>query len=142
VAYTLLILLTGTNLPTPLYHGYADRFGFSPLTVTLIFAAYAAVLIPSLLLVAGPLADAVGGRAVLIPAVALAALGSLAFALAEGTAWLYVARVLQGVALGAASGALTAALSALEPRAAGTGRRWCPPRRRWVASASGRFWPA
>jgi MFS family permease len=115
VAYTLLILLTGTNLPTPLYHGYAERFGFSPLTVTLIFAAYAAVLIPSLL-VAGPLADAVGGRAVLIPAVALAALGSLAFALAEGTAWLYVARVLQGVALGAASGALTAALSALEPR--------------------------
>jgi MFS family permease len=115
VAYTLLILLTGTNLPTPLYHGYAQRFGFSPLTVTLIFAAYAAVLIPSLL-VAGPLADAVGGRAVLIPAVTLAALGSLAFALSEGTAWLYVARVLQGVALGAASGALTAALSALEPR--------------------------
>jgi predicted MFS family arabinose efflux permease len=115
VAYTLLILLTGTNLPTPLYHGYAERFGFSPLTVTLIFAAYAAVLIPSLL-VAGPLADAIGGRAVLIPAVALAALGSLAFALAEGTAWLYAARVLQGLALGAASGALTAALSALEPR--------------------------
>jgi MFS family permease len=115
VAYTLLILLTGTNLPTPLYHGYAVRFGFSPLTITLIFAAYAAVLIPSLL-VAGPLADAAGGRAVLIPAVALAALGSLAFALAEGTAWLYVARVLQGVALGAASGALTAALSSLEPQ--------------------------
>jgi MFS family permease len=115
VAYTLLILLTGTNLPTPLYHGYAERFGFSPLTVTLIFAAYAAALIPSLL-VAGPLADAVGGRAVLIPAVALAALGSLAFALAEGTAWLYVARGLQGVALGAASGALTAALSTLEPQ--------------------------
>jgi MFS family permease len=117
VAYALLILLTGTNLPTPLYRGYAERFGFSPLTLTLIFAAYAAVLIPSLL-VAGPLADALGSRAVLIPAVALAALGSLgslAFAVADGTAWLYAARVLQGLAIGAASGALTAALSALEP---------------------------
>lgn len=45
-AYTLLILLTGTNLPTPLYRGYEARFGFSPLVVTLIFAAYVAVLIP------------------------------------------------------------------------------------------------
>jgi len=141
VAYTLLILLTGTNLPTPLYHGYAERFGFSALTVTLIFAAYAAVLIPSLL-VAGPLADAVGGRAVLIPAVALAALGSLAFALAEGTAWLYAARVLQGVALGAASGALTAALSALEPRGRRHRAALVSTAASMAASASGRFWLA
>ncbi|MGI5228822.1 MFS transporter [Actinoallomurus sp. CA-142502] len=114
VAYALLILLTGTNLPTPLYRGYAVEFGFSSLVVTLIFAAYAAVLIPSLL-VAGPLSDAVGRRAVLVPAVALAALGSLVFALAEGTAWLFAARILQGAALGAASGPLTATLTELEP---------------------------
>jgi predicted MFS family arabinose efflux permease len=110
----LLILLTGTNLPTPLYRGYELRFGFSPLVVTLIFAAYVAVLIPSLL-VAGPLSDAVGRRGVLLPAVALAALGSLVFALAAGTGWLFAARVLQGLALGAASGPLTAALTELEP---------------------------
>ena len=103
VAYTMLILLTGTNLATPLYHGYAERFGFSPLMLTLIFAAYVAALIPSLL-VAGPLADAAGGRAVLVPAIALAALGSLAFALAQGTAWLFAARVLQGIAVGTAFG--------------------------------------
>jgi MFS family permease len=114
-AYTMLVLLTGPNLPTPLYRGYAERFGFSPLTLTLIFAAYVAVLIPSLL-VAGPLADAAGSRAVVLPAVVLAALGSLAFGLADGTAWLFAARVLQGLAIGAASGALTAALSALEPQ--------------------------
>ncbi|GHE14570.1 MFS transporter [Streptomyces alanosinicus] len=113
-AYALLMLLTGTNLPTPLYRGYEARFGFSPLMVTLIFAAYVAVLIPSLL-VAGPLSDAVGRRSVLLPAVALAALGSLVFALAAGTGWLFAARVLQGLALGAASGPLTAALTELEP---------------------------
>ncbi|MGW8398729.1 MFS transporter [Streptomyces lydicus] len=112
-AYALLILLTGTNLSTPLYRGYEARFGFSPLMVTLIFAAYVAVLIPSLL-VAGPLSDVVGRRGVLLSAVALAALGSLVFALAAGTGWLFAARILQGLALGAASGPLTAALTELE----------------------------
>ncbi|MQY30861.1 MFS transporter [Nocardia aurantia] len=112
--YTLLILLIGTNLPTPLYHGYQLKFGFSALTVTLIFAVYVAVLIPSLL-VAGPLSDAVGRRRVLVPAVALAVLGSVAFALAQNVVWLFAARILQGVALGAASGPLTAALNELEP---------------------------
>ncbi|MEU6040512.1 MFS transporter [Actinomadura sp. NPDC047616] len=110
----MLILLTGTNLPTPLYRGYEAEYGFSPLMVTLIFAAYVAVLIPSLL-VAGTLSDAVGRRSVLLPAVALAALGSLVFALAAGTEWLFAARILQGLALGAASGPLTAALTELEP---------------------------
>lgn len=113
-AYTLLILLTGTNLPTPLYRSYETRFGFSPFVVTLIFAVYVAVLIPSLL-VAGPLSDAVGRRRVLLPALALATLGSLGFALATNTVWLFAARILQGLAVGTASGALTAALSELEP---------------------------
>lgn len=113
-AYTLLILLTGTNLPTPLYRDYEQRFGFSPLVVTLIFAVYVAVLIPSLL-VAGPLSDAIGRRRVLLPATALAMLGALGFALATNVVWLFAARAVQGLALGAASGALTAALAALEP---------------------------
>jgi len=113
-AYTLLILLTGTNLPTPLYRVYEQRFGFSPLVATLIFAAYVAVLIPSLL-VAGPLSDAIGRRRVLLPAVVAAALGSLGFALASGTEWLFAARILQGFAVGAAAGPLTAALTELEP---------------------------
>lgn len=113
-AYTLLLLLTGTNLPTPLYRGYEQAFGFSPLMVTLIFAVYVAALIPSLL-IAGPLSDSIGRRKVLLPAVILAALGSFAFALADNVGWLFAARILQGLAVGAASGALTAALSELEP---------------------------
>jgi predicted MFS family arabinose efflux permease len=113
-AYALLILVTGTNLATPLYRGYAEAFGFSPVVLTLIFSVYVAVLVPSLL-VAGPLSDAVGRRAVLLPAVVLAALGSLVFALAPSAAWLFVARGLQGLAVGAASAPLTAALTELEP---------------------------
>ncbi|MTE16367.1 MFS transporter [Nocardia aurantiaca] len=113
-AYTLLILLTGTNVATPLYHGYAQRFGFSPLVMTLVFAVYMGVLIPSLL-IAGPASDAVGRRRILLPALALAALGSAGFALASNVVWLFAARILQGLAVGAASGALTAALTELEP---------------------------
>lgn len=113
-AYALLVLLTGTNLPTPLYRSYEAKFGFSPFVVTLIFAVYVAVLIPALL-VAGPLSDAIGRRRVLLPALTLAGLGSLGFALATHTGWLFAARILQGLAVGAASGALTAALSELEP---------------------------
>jgi MFS family permease len=113
-AYTLFILLVGTNIPTPLYRGYEMRFGFSPLVVTLIFAVYVAALIPSLLL-AGTLSDAIGRRAVVLPALGLAVLGSLGFALATSTGWLFAGRILQGLAVGAASGALTASLSELEP---------------------------
>lgn len=113
-AYTYLVLLVGANVPTPLYAGYERAFGFSPLVVTLVFAVYVAALIPSLL-VAGPLSDAVGRRLVLLPAVGLAVAGSVVFALAAGTAWLFAARIVQGVALGTASGAVTAAMAELEP---------------------------
>ncbi len=119
-AYALLTLLTGTNLATPLYPGYADRFGLSPLTVTLVFAVYVAALVPALL-GAGRLTAALGRRALLLAAVGAAALGALGFAAASGPSWLFAARALQGLALGAASGPLTAALTELQP--AGDARR-------------------
>ena len=115
VSYSLLVLLTGTNLATPLYGTYQRLFGFSAVIVTVIFAAYVAALIPSLL-IAGPLSDAIGRRVVLAPAMIVAAAGAAVFAVADSTAWLFVGRVVQGLAVGAASGALTAALTETEPR--------------------------
>lgn len=100
--YALLVLIVGTNLPSPLYGLYAARFGFSALTVTLIVAVYAAVIVPSLLL-AGPLADVAGYRRVVIPALVLAMAGALLFASAAGTGWLFAARIVQGLAVGAAT---------------------------------------
>ncbi len=114
LAYALLLLLTGTNLATPLYGLYQQRFGFSPVTVTLIFAVYVATLIPALLL-AGPLADAVGRRAVLVPAVLLAMVGTGLFAVAGSVGALFLARIIQGASVGAASGALTAAIADAAP---------------------------
>jgi MFS family permease len=115
VAYVYVVLLAGTNLASPLYPEYERVFSFSPLVVTLVFSAYVGTLIPSLLL-AGSLSDAVGRRRVLLPAVGAALLGAALFSLADGTAWLFAARAVQGVAVGAASGALTATLVELEPR--------------------------
>lgn len=114
LAYTYLVLLAGTNVPSPLYRGYQHEFGFSPLVLTLVFSSYVATLIPSLLF-AGPLSDAIGRRRVLVPALGLAIAGAVLFAAADGTAWLYAARGVQGVSVGAASGALVAALTELEP---------------------------
>jgi MFS family permease len=114
-AYTLFVLIVGTNLASPLYPTYQQRFGFSALVIALIVAIYAAVLVPSLL-VCGPLADTIGLRAVVVPALGVAALGAALFACAAGAGWLLAARAVQGLGVGAASGALTAALLQTEPR--------------------------
>ena len=114
VAYSLGVLIVGTNLPAPLYAVYRQQFHFSPLTITLIVSAYVGVLVPTLLL-SGSLADAVGLRSVLVPAIVAAAVGAFLFARAAGTGQLFAARIVQGVAVGAASGPLTAALVRTEP---------------------------
>ncbi len=45
--FALFALIVGTNMPSPFYAVYAERFDFSPLTLTLIFAAYTGALIPT-----------------------------------------------------------------------------------------------
>ena len=49
VAFAFLVTMLGTTLPTPLYPVYQQRFGFSQLIVTVIFAAYAVGVIAALL---------------------------------------------------------------------------------------------
>ena len=112
--FAFLVLIVGTNLPSPLYAVYAERFGFSPVVLTLVFATYAGALVPALVL-AGSAADAWGYRRVVVPGVGLALVGAVVFAYANSTGWLFVARAVQGVAVGMSSGALTAALIRTEP---------------------------
>lgn len=118
--FALFVLIAGTNLPSPLYAVYAQRFGFSPVVLTLIFASYVGTLLPVLLL-AGPAADARGHRAVAAAGLCLALAGTLVFAFAAATGWLFLARALQGAAVGLSSGPLTAAMARTEP--AGNTRR-------------------
>jgi MFS family permease len=66
-----LVLMTGANVATPLYAVYAERFGFSSLVLTAIFATYAVVLVPSLILF-GRLSDRFGRRPVVLAGLAVA----------------------------------------------------------------------
>src|SRR5262245_59109527 len=100
VAAALFILLAGANLPTPLYTVYRQQFGFSTVVLTLVFAVYAVVLIPSLL-VFGQLSDSLGRRKVIVAGLCAAGLAMALFAAARGTGWLFAARGVQGIALGA-----------------------------------------
>jgi MFS family permease len=109
VAFALAIAMLGTTLPTPLYDLYRERFGFSELMITVIFATYAAGVIVSLLLF-GRLSDQVGRRLVLLPGLVLAALSAVAFLLADGLALLIVGRVLSGLSAGIFTGTATATL--------------------------------
>lgn len=108
--WLLVVLTAGAYLPTPLYPGYQHLFGFSDLTMTLLYATFALVSAPALLML-GPAAATLGPRAVLRASVVLAALGSGCFALAAGPGWLVAGRAAQGLALGAATGAATTAIT-------------------------------
>lgn len=103
-----LVLMCGTNLATPLYAVYRERFGFSSIVLTTVFAAYAVVLIPALMLFGG-LSDRFGRRPVVAAGLLTAIAGLALFAAARGTVWLYAARVCQGAAVGMASPAATRA---------------------------------
>lgn len=115
VGFALLWLMVGANLPSPLYAVYMRLWHFGPAMLTLIFASYALVLIPALLLL-GHLSDQVGRRPILLGGLMMAAAASAVFALAQGVTWLFIARVMQGIAVGVMSGAATAALVELHPR--------------------------
>ncbi|MDN5919282.1 MAG: MFS transporter [Pseudonocardia sp.] len=112
VAAAFASMLFGANLAAPLYAGYAQQFGFSTAVLSLIFAVYALVLIPSLL-VFGQLSDALGRRPVIAAGLVLAIAGLILFALATSVGWLFAARVVQGLGQGMMSGAATAALAEL-----------------------------
>lgn len=110
-----LALMTGANLAAPLYAVYAARFGFSDLVLTAIFACYAFVLIPALLLF-GRLSDRFGRRPVMFAGLVVACAGLGLFTLADSIGWLFAARAAQGLAVGMISGPATAALVELDPK--------------------------
>ena len=115
LGYALAVLLTGTNLATPLYATYEHLFRLSPLDVTLLVAVYAAAVVVALL-ICGPLSDTAGYRPVLLAGLAMAACGAVMLAAATGPGWLFAGRAVQGLAVGTCSGALTAGLVLTEPR--------------------------
>jgi MFS family permease len=124
VAALIAVGFMGSVIVTPLYSLYQRKFGFSEITLTLIFAVYVVGNVTALLLF-GQISDQVGRKRVALPALALAAVSALLFLVADGIAWLFAGRLLLGLAVGILSGTGTAWLVELfgeqrRPRATST----------------------
>ncbi len=117
LAFVFAAAMLGTTVPTPLYAIYQVRWHFSAAVVTVIFAAYGAAVLATLLL-AGRSSDQAGRRPVLAVALGVSALSTVAFILAPDEGVLLVGRVLSGVSAGLMTGTATAALTELIPASA------------------------
>ncbi|GGQ52313.1 MFS transporter [Streptomyces asoensis] len=113
------VCMAGTTLPTPLYGLYREKFGFSELTVTVVYAVYAFGVI-GVLLLAGNASDTVGRRPVLLVGLGCAAASALCFLAATGVGWLYAGRLLSGLSAGLFTGAATAYVMDLAPSGGGS----------------------
>lgn len=116
VGVAFLVLMASASAPSPLYPVYQQAWGFSALTLTVIFAVYAVALLSTLLTV-GSLSDHIGRKPILIASLILLAVSLMLFIVADSVPVLLAARVVQGIAAGAATGALSAAVIDLQPDA-------------------------
>ena len=112
VAAMIGAAFAGSTLVTPLYVIYKEEFGFSQITLTLVYAAYVLGNLVALLFL-GHLSDLLGRRRTTVPAMAIAILSAVVFMFADGVAWLYAGRILSGISIGIATGTGTAWLAEL-----------------------------
>ncbi|WBB70576.1 MFS transporter [Micromonospora sp. WMMD812] len=109
LASILVSFLASSAAPTPLYAIYQANWHFSPITTTVIFGIYALAVLGTLLTV-GKLSDHVGRRPVLLVAITVQIASLVVFIFANGVPALLTARIVQGLATGAATGAIGAAM--------------------------------
>ncbi|MEU3985798.1 MFS transporter [Streptomyces sp. NPDC026672] len=109
----VLAFLSASTAPTPLYAVYQREWGFSPITTTVVFAAYAIAVLVSLLIV-GRVSDHIGRRPMLFAALALQIVAMVVFTSAGSVGALLTARIVQGVATGSAVGAIGAGMLDLD----------------------------
>lgn len=114
VAAIFVLFLAASSAPSPLYLIYQLQWQFTAWVLTLVFALYVMGLLSSLLVV-GALSDHLGRRPVLAAAIGLEMVALALFLTAGNVAVLATARVLQGIATGAATTTLSATLVDLEP---------------------------
>ena len=113
IAFSFLAVAAFSTAPSSLYGLYEQQEHLSSLTITIVYAVYALGIVVSLLLV-GHVSDWYGRRAVLLPALAVAVVAAVIFLTWRSLAGLIVARVLTGLALGAAVATATAFVTDLD----------------------------
>jgi hypothetical protein len=110
----IAVLFMGSTLLTPLYELYRSSYGFSPFVLVLLYAVY---VIGNLLalFVFGRLSDQIGRKPVVFAALGFAAVSGALFLVASSLSWLFIARIISGLAVGIGSGAATAWITEFTP---------------------------
>jgi MFS family permease len=107
--------LAASAAPTPLYATYQQAWGFSALTITVIFGVYALAFLAALLTL-GRISDHIGRRPVLFAGIAGQLVALVIFIDAHSLVALLVARIVQGLAAGTAIGAIGAGMLDIDQR--------------------------
>lgn len=114
IAVIFGLFLFSAGAPTPLYAVYQAEWHFSPTTLTLVFGIYGLGVLAALVMF-GALSDRIGRRPVLAGSLIAVIVSMLVFAVARSVEWLLVARLIQGLAVGTAATAASAAVIELQP---------------------------
>ncbi|MGM0835364.1 MAG: MFS transporter [Bacillota bacterium] len=109
-----LLMSSGATFITPLFPLYSETYQLNSLHITILFAIYAAFLLPTLF-VAGEKGSTLGLKMVVRISIWISITSTLFF-LGSQSAWmLYVARLLEGIAYGAFTGTAVAFLMKQTP---------------------------
>lgn len=116
VAFAFLVVASFATLPSPLYGLYRVRDDLSALTITVVYAVFAASTIAALRM-ASLVAARIGRRGVMVAAVAIMMAAAILLAVWKDLPGLVLGRLLTGVAVGLVSGTAITYLIELRLRA-------------------------
>ncbi|MET3291091.1 UNVERIFIED_CONTAM: MFS family permease [Brevibacillus sp. OAP136] len=112
--WVLLVMSIGATFPSSLFPLYQEQFHLSSLQLTILFASYAAALLPALLII-GSRGSAWGLKKVLRTSILLSLLSTFVFLLGNQAWMLFLGRILEGIAFGAFTGTAVAFLLQQSP---------------------------
>jgi fucose permease len=108
-AGVLVLSLGASGAPAMLYPAFSALWGTGPVVTTSLFAVYPVALVV-VMVAGGGLSDRFGRRRLMLAGVAVVAVGTVLFALADAPAWAFAGRIVQGAGVGLAMSAASAAL--------------------------------
>lgn len=107
--WIVLLMSCGATYISSLFPVYGKHYQLSSLEITILFAVYAAILLPTLLIV-GAKGNSWGLKRVLRISIWISIASTLLFLVSYNVWMLYAARILEGIAYGAFTGTATAFL--------------------------------
>jgi MFS family permease len=107
--WVVLMMSCGATFISSLFPLYGEHFRLNSLEITILFAVYAAMLLPTLLVV-GARGSAWGLKRVLRYSIWISIASTLLFIVSSNVMMLYGARILEGIAYGAFTGTASAFL--------------------------------